>query len=151
MTKVLNGDNPVDELSPIITTLRHDLDQKIRRLTDALGTLGVAATELEKVRIALEGTAPATFVSTIAHNTCIQIPAQAVIVAKKHEIIRALETAANAGRRKPLLGISRAVERSAFSVARSRPSSPSPSTGGPADPRSRCGASPMRQSKRSGS
>jgi len=96
MTKLLNGDDPeFAEISPMITTLRHDLDQKIKRLAEALATLGVAATELEKVRIALEGTASGALVSTIAHDTCIPIPAQAVIVAKKHEIMRALETATN--------------------------------------------------------
>ena len=96
MTKLLNGDDPeFAEISPMITTLRHDLDQKIKRLTDALETLGVAASELEQVRLALEGTAPGALVSTIAHDTCIPIPAQAVIVAKKHEIMRALETATN--------------------------------------------------------
>ena len=41
----------------MITTLRYELDQKIKRLTDALATVGIASTELEKVRIALEGTA----------------------------------------------------------------------------------------------
>ena len=97
MTKLLNGDDPeLREISPMIMTLRYELDQKIKRLTDALGTLGIASTELEKVRIALEGTAPCALVSTLAHNTCIPIPAQAVIVAKKHEIMRALETARNA-------------------------------------------------------
>ena len=96
MTKLLNGDDPqFAEISPMITTLRHDLDQKIKRLAEALATLGVAATELEKVRIALEGTASGALVSTIAHDTCIPIPAQAVIVAKKHEIMRALDTATN--------------------------------------------------------
>jgi len=97
VTKLLNGDDPeLREISPMIMTLRYELDQKIKRLTDALGTLGIASTELEKVRIALEGTAPGALVSTLAHNTCIPIPAQAVIVAKKHEIMRALETARNA-------------------------------------------------------
>ena len=97
MTKLLNGDDPeLQEISPMITTLRYELDQKIKRLTDSLATLGIASTELEKVRIALEGTAPAALVSTLAHDTCIPIPAQAVIVAKKHEIMRALEIARNA-------------------------------------------------------
>ena len=97
MTELLNGDDPeFQEISPMITTLRYDLDQKIKRLTDALATVGIASTELEKVRIALEGTAPAALVSTLAHDTCIPIPAQAVIVAKKHEIVRALEAAQNA-------------------------------------------------------
>jgi hypothetical protein len=97
VTKLLNGDDPeFQEISPMITTLRYDLDQKIKRLTDALATVGIASTELEKVRIALEGTAPAALVSTLAHDTCIPIPAQAVIVAKKHEIVRALEAAQNA-------------------------------------------------------
>jgi hypothetical protein len=97
MPKLLNGDHPnFEEISPMITTLRHDLDQKIKRLADALGTLGVAATELEKVRIALDGTAPAALISTTAHDTCIPIPAQAVIIAKKQEIMRALETADHA-------------------------------------------------------
>ena len=90
MTKLLNGNDPeFAEISPMITTLRHDLDQKIKRLTDALETLGVAATELEKVRIALEGTAPGALVSTIAHDTCIPIPAQAVIVAYEAGLVRA--------------------------------------------------------------
>ena len=58
VTKLLNGDDPeFQEISPMITTLRYDLDQKIKRLTDALATVGIASTELEKVRIALEGTA----------------------------------------------------------------------------------------------
>jgi hypothetical protein len=97
VTKLLNGDDPeFQEISPMITTLRYELDQKIKRLTDALATLGIASTELENVRIALEGTAPAALVPTLAHGTCIPIPAQAVIVAKKHEIMRALETARNA-------------------------------------------------------
>ena len=97
MTKLLNGDDPeFHEISPMITTLRYDLDQKIKRLTDALATVGIASTELEKVRIALEGTAPSALISTLAHDTCIPIPAQAVIVAKKHEIMRALDTAQNA-------------------------------------------------------
>jgi hypothetical protein len=97
MTTLLNGDDPeFKEISPMITTLRHDLDQKIRRLVEALSKMGVAATELEKLRIALEGTAPAALVGTIAHGTAIPIPADAVIVAKKHELMRALETADNA-------------------------------------------------------
>ena len=55
VTKLLNGDDPeFQEISPMITTLRYDLDQKIKRLTDALATVGIASTELEKVRIALE-------------------------------------------------------------------------------------------------
>ena len=37
MTKLLNGDDPeFQEISPMITTLRYNLDQKINRLTDAL-------------------------------------------------------------------------------------------------------------------
>ena len=48
------------------------------------------------MRIALEGTAPSALISTLAHDTCIPIPAQAVIVAKKHEIMRALDAAQNA-------------------------------------------------------
>jgi hypothetical protein len=96
MTKLLNGDDPdFEEISPMITTLRHDLDHKIKRLADALGTLSVAATELEKVRIALQGTAPAALVLATAHDTCIPLPAQAVMVAKKHEIIRVMETVEN--------------------------------------------------------
>jgi hypothetical protein len=96
MTKLLNGDDPdFEEISPMITTLRHDLDQKIKRLADALGTLSVAATELEKVRIALQGTAPGALVSATAHDTCIPLPAQAVMVAKKHEIMRVMETVDN--------------------------------------------------------
>jgi hypothetical protein len=67
MTTLLNGDDPeFEEISPMITTLRHDLDQKIRRLGDALGKIGVAATELEKPRIALEGTGPTALVGTIS-------------------------------------------------------------------------------------
>jgi hypothetical protein len=97
MTKLLNGDDPnFAEISPVITTLRHDLDQKIKRLADALATLGLSTTELEKVRIALEGTSPTALVSTVAHDTCVPIPAQAVIDAKKQEIMRALESADNA-------------------------------------------------------
>jgi len=97
MTKLLNGDHPeFEEISPMITTHRYDLDQKIKRLAEALGTLGVAATELEKVRIALDGTSPAALISTTAHDTSIPIPAQAVIVAKKLEILRALEASENA-------------------------------------------------------
>ena len=42
------------------------------------------------------GYRPAALVSTLAHDTCIPIPAQAVIVAKKHEIMRALDAAQNA-------------------------------------------------------
>jgi hypothetical protein len=97
MIKIVNSAPPeFPQVPPIITTLRHDLNQKINLLIESVGTLCTAAGELEKLRVALEGIAPACLVPATAHGTCIPIPADAVIVAKKHEVIRAFATANDA-------------------------------------------------------